>query len=399
MNLLGYERLGEGDAKAAIEVFTMNVQAYPASPNVYDSLADAFLADGNREMALKYTEKAQEVLNAAPNVNPDFRKLLQQSIDAKLKQLRPAGGAGANPPESQPTTAAARQPAPMPPIGEIFAKPIVLSVAGMEKIQPRADIVYKTVDTPQGKLDLKLDAYIPDGAKSAQRFPAVILVSGGGTGTGGPQGDYDWRKAGVYQSYGKLLAASGFVGIPFMKRYSREQNGLAEGEADTLDAVSYVRAHNAELNVDPDRIAVWAFSGGGWMLSPFLRSRPSYLRALVAFYAVLDVPNDPDISDARRQQIAQYSPVSYVPFERSGCCAPPIFVAKAGLDNPALNEGIDRFLAEARKRENYIQLEFQDHTEGRHGFDILDDNDRSRDIIRSALAFLKKNLSPTTTGM
>jgi hypothetical protein len=35
-----------------------------------------------------------------------------------------------------------------------------------------------------------------------------------------------------------------------------------------------------------------------------------------------------------------------------------------------------------------------EHSDDRHAFDLLDDNQRTREILRAALAFLKKNLAP-----
>jgi acetyl esterase/lipase len=266
----------------------------------------------------------------------------------------------------------------------------------MDRIQPRLDVVYKTVDLLQGKQQLKADVYIPAGAKAGERFPAVILISGGGLGTGGAQGDYDWRRAGAYQSYGRLLAASGLVGITFTKRYARGSRGTSEGEADTLDLVRYLREHNAEMQVDPDRMAVWVFSAGGWMLAPFLRDRPVYVRAAVAFYAVLDVPDDNMIPANEREALIKYSSRAQLPIQLNGCCAPAVFVAKASLDSPGLNASMDRFVQEAKKENNYVDLEYMEHAEGRHGFDIIDDNDRTREIIRAAVAFLQKQLGVHT---
>ncbi len=56
-NLLGYQLLQEGNAKDAVEVFKLNVDAYPASANTYDSLSDGYLALGNKEEALRYAEQ------------------------------------------------------------------------------------------------------------------------------------------------------------------------------------------------------------------------------------------------------------------------------------------------------------------------------------------------------
>jgi len=39
-----------------------------------------------------------------------------------------------------------------------------------------------------------------------------------------------------------------------------------------------------------------------------------------------------------------------------------------------------------------VEIEVFNHARGRHGFDILDDNDRSREIIRATIEFLKAHL-------
>ena len=73
----------------------------------------------------------------------------------------------------------------------------------------------------------------------------------------------DWRDAGVYQSYGRVLAASGLVAIPYSKRYARGPTGTANGAEDSRDLIAYVREHAPELHVDKERIALWTFSAGG----------------------------------------------------------------------------------------------------------------------------------------
>ena len=42
--------------------------------------------------------------------------------------------------------------------------------------------------------------------------------------------------------------------------------------------------------------------------------------------------------------------------------------------------------------ERNVSLELLNHESGRHGFDILDDDDRSREILSRTLAFLKSRL-------
>src|SRR5712664_4954027 len=70
-------------------------------------------------------------------------------------------------------------PQPPPPFEQVYQMPTVYQVPGMDKVQVRRDIVYKSVETSKGKAELKLDLYLPAGAKKGQTFPAVILISGG----------------------------------------------------------------------------------------------------------------------------------------------------------------------------------------------------------------------------
>jgi len=90
VNVLGYEHLESGDTKGAVEILKLNAIAYPASPNVYDSLSDAYLADGQKDAARENATKALQLL-ASDTTDPEARrKLIQESAEAKLKQL---GGA------------------------------------------------------------------------------------------------------------------------------------------------------------------------------------------------------------------------------------------------------------------------------------------------------------------
>jgi CubicO group peptidase (beta-lactamase class C family) len=62
MNSLGYELLyGFKRVKDAIEVFKQNVEDYPQSFNVYDSLGEAFGVNGDREQAITNYERSIEL--------------------------------------------------------------------------------------------------------------------------------------------------------------------------------------------------------------------------------------------------------------------------------------------------------------------------------------------------
>lgn len=88
MNLQGYELLQAGRHKDAIEVFRLNMEVYPASANTYDSLSDGYLADGNREEAQRYAEKALEMLATDTQAPEEFREAIRESAQKKLRELK-----------------------------------------------------------------------------------------------------------------------------------------------------------------------------------------------------------------------------------------------------------------------------------------------------------------------
>jgi pimeloyl-ACP methyl ester carboxylesterase len=79
MNQLGYRYLQQGQTKEAIRLFTLNTISYPDSWNVFDSLAEGYLKDGQVELAIKNYEKSLE-LNPA---NENARKVLSGIKDKK----------------------------------------------------------------------------------------------------------------------------------------------------------------------------------------------------------------------------------------------------------------------------------------------------------------------------
>lgn len=275
-----------------------------------------------------------------------------------------------------------QQPAPPPPVGQLYKMPVVYSVSGMEKAQIRRDIVYKSAETEKGKVDLKFDLYAPANAAPGKTYPIVILISGGGV-EGAP---YDFRDAGVYQSYGRILAASGFVAVAFSKRYAR---GTTHGIEDTRDLVAYLREHALELQIDKDRFAYWAFSAGGGVLASILADSAPATRAVLCFYCITEADTSGLSPEEADKRLHTFSSVYQV--QQASHSLPAFLVARAGLDSPALNAGIDGLVAAALAKN--LSIEVLNHPTGRHGFDILDPDDRSREIIRLAIDFLRTHLA------
>lgn len=58
INMLGYDHLGRGQMALAVAAFRFNVEAYPESSNVYDSLAEAYMVSGRNELAIEFYRKS-----------------------------------------------------------------------------------------------------------------------------------------------------------------------------------------------------------------------------------------------------------------------------------------------------------------------------------------------------
>jgi Predicted membrane protein (DUF2306) len=70
LNNLGYQLMRSKKFKEAIRIFQLNVEAYPQSSNVYDSLAEGYMDDGNKPLAIAYYHKSLQL-------NPKNRNAVQ----------------------------------------------------------------------------------------------------------------------------------------------------------------------------------------------------------------------------------------------------------------------------------------------------------------------------------
>lgn len=231
---------------------------------------------------------------------------------------------------------------------------------------------------------LPLDIYAPIARTATRPAPAVFLVHGGPI----PPEMTPPIEWGIFHSYGELLATSGFAGVSFNHRLF-DLADYERSRSDITAAVAYVRSRSDELHIDPDAMALFIFSGAGAHLNWLLAEPLAGLRCLVGFYPVLDVRPflPPDADAALRSFVARFC----TGLKDVGPAATrPMFIARAGLDRPDINAGIDAFVASVLARN--LPFDLLNHAGGRHGFDYLDDDARTRTIIRAALDFLRAHV-------
>ncbi|MBZ0180734.1 MAG: serine hydrolase [Melioribacteraceae bacterium] len=75
LNTLGYSLLNEKMYDEAIEIFKLNIQEYPASANVYDSLGEAYMLKGENDKAIEFYTKSIEINPANENGKRMLKKL------------------------------------------------------------------------------------------------------------------------------------------------------------------------------------------------------------------------------------------------------------------------------------------------------------------------------------
>ena len=146
-----------------------------------------------------------------------------------------------------------------------------------------------------GGVSLKAHLYSP---KGPGRFPAVVAVHGGG-----------WRLANLdnYRHLGPWLAERGHAVLAVTHRLSAPgAKVFPDAVHDVRAAVQFLRAKAAELNVDPERIALMGDSSGAHLASlvalagdhPLFKDGnrgdphggvPTRVRAAVGVYGVYDL--------------------------------------------------------------------------------------------------------------
>jgi acetyl esterase/lipase len=229
-----------------------------------------------------------------------------------------------------------------------------------------------------------MDVYQPPRSRRSARRPAILFIHGGALPPNLRTKPKEW---GAYVSYGQLAAAEGFVGVTFNHRFHGwDMKAMSEAQSDVMEAIAYIRNNAERLGIDRDRISLWALSGGSLFLGPFLGDAPSFIRSLVFYYAVLDLESlrkeRPAITD---EVVKEFSPIYRL--DGANRKYAPIFIARAGRDEPGLNVAVDSFIQKAMSGK--ATLDLSNHAEGKHGFDVLDDNERTREIIKRTLEFIK----------
>ena len=267
-----------------------------------------------------------------------------------------------------------------PWVANVASKRLVYAVPEMDKVTVQRNLVYKRA----GAKELKTDIYQPAGLVTGAKNPAVIFIHGGYLPSNLRTEPKDWN---IYVAYGQLAAASGMIGVTFNHRLYDSWESVPTAEIDLADLIAYLRNNADGLGIDRDRFTLWAFSGGGPLLSLAMRTAVPYIRCLVSYYSLLDLQGESkkSLGSLSDQALLDFSPVRQLENNDKGIA--PMFIARMGQDDAGLNKAVGRFVSVALAKN--LNLTLSNDPQGHHGFDIEDNTAASREIIRRTLEFVK----------
>ena len=251
----------------------------------------------------------------------------------------------------------------------------VYTIPGMEQSARREDLVYRT--TAAGPLTM--DVYRPAEAAADARLPAVIFVAG--------YSDVGYEKLlgrkfkdmAMCVSWGQLVAASGMVAIAYTNR---------EPVTDLDALIEHVRGNAPALGIDGNRLGVWACSGNVPLALRALMGSAMRCGALLYGF-MLDLDGATGVADAA-QSFRFTNPNAGASLDDLNDDV-PLLIVRAGREQFAgLNDSIDRFFVNALARNRPITL--VNHATGPHAFDLFDDRDTSRAVVKQILNFLRASL-------
>jgi hypothetical protein len=260
-------------------------------------------------------------------------------------------------------------------------KRVVYNLPGADVVVVRQDVEFRGAD---GGV-LAMDLYYPADASNRTRAPAAVVVAGY------PDEGFQkivgcrFKQLGSSVSWGRLIAASGIIAITYANR---------EPVGDLRALLEYVREHADSLGIDPGRVGIWASSGNVPLALSLLMERGQQRAtcAVLCYGYMLDLDGATGVADAARMfkfvNPAAGTSVDDLPRDL------PLFIARAGEDRmPRLNESLDRFVAGVLA--SNLPITFTNHAAAPHAFDLYDDSETSREIIRQILRFLQFHLLAT----
>jgi len=259
------------------------------------------------------------------------------------------------------------------------AQVVVLELPGMDKVIVKKDIPYFNISDST----LKMDVYYPPKFDFKSKIPAIIFVLGYTDEAGKKLIGSKFKNSSWLVSWCKIIAASGMASIMYES---------VDPVNDILSLEKYVQSSQNKLMIDINRVGAYVCSAHTPIaVTHILNSSNNIFKCLAIYYGMIltqDFEFLPQI-DTLSLKMGFKTPRLGDPKEWNKKV--PVLFVRAGLDNvPYLNQAFNNFYAKALDQNLPITL--INYSNGLHGFDLYNDNDTTRQIIKTTLDFWKFNL-------
>jgi acetyl esterase/lipase len=223
-----------------------------------------------------------------------------------------------------------------------------------------------------------MDVYTPPDARDGQKFPAVIFVMGFHD-----EIISDWigtvlKEHPCYHSWGRLVAASGMVGIAYQ---TTDMNDL-------YHVVDFIRENNEELGIDDSKIGLWSASANPPTAIAYLLSEEGKdLIFSVFHYALMSSPDGymqdeiAAVNSGSDHPWYYPKPIGTIPSNV------PLYIGIAELDYiECAPETAFHFALLAAQAGADVTIDH--YGGGEHGYDFYDHSARSARMVRDSLQFM-----------
>lgn len=233
---------------------------------------------------------------------------------------------------------------------------------GAFRLSPDKMLVYKTVLKEGKPSDLHLQVFLPKGHQATDRRPAILFFHGGGWHSGTPDHMYPQCR---------YLALRGMVAISVEYRTIKSYGTTPkECVKDGKSAMRWVRAHAAELGIDPLKVLAGGGSAGGHIAAATAlveafeevgedRSVSCLPEGLVLFNPVFDNGPKGFMHGLVRDYWKAISPIDHIDAN-----TPPAFIILGTKDNylpVATARRFERLMAEHGRRCELHLYEGREH--------------------------------------
>lgn len=264
----------------------------------------------------------------------------------------------------------------MPPT-ELAKMTVVYSIPGMEAVRVLRDVPYRSTEAGS----LCFDVYYPSGTTTGTPLPAVLFVYGYSDAGVPNVFGRTFRETGHPVSWARLIAASGVAAILYSNR---------EPIDDVQAILAHLREQATSLGIDGSRIGLFASSANVplavWLLMQ--ADRREIRCAVLCCGYMLDLNGATSVADMQK----------LFPFANPGAGKTmddvrndvPLLVIRAGRDQFGVNTSLDGFIAGALHRD--LPVRMINHAGAPHAFDLFEDSEATREIIREILRFMQFHL-------